>query len=53
MASSLLESKIKGLFGSSFLKLFLKTIFENKENTILVFPDKLFLFFEFCAFNFF
>ena len=39
-----LEPKTYGLFGSYFLKLFLRTIFENTKNIVLVFSKKMFLF---------
>ena len=32
-----MENKSKGLFGSPFLKLFLRTVVENTKNTIFVF----------------
>ena len=44
----------KGLFGSCFCKLFLKTVFENKESPILLISENLFSYLNlvfFCVFS--
>ena len=43
----------KGLFGSCFLKLFLRTVFENTENTIFMFSENFSYYLDLLFFVFF